>query len=87
MKFALIFYPDGEKMRLTGDGEPLLLPVFKWVSRTRDEHGWRVDLAAFCFATTDDFRFQQFEGLVGFGVHRKRPFMHLNIFRRIRIGG
>ena len=87
MKLAAVFTADGKEVRYK-EGEPVVLPVFRWFVLTSSEQQWRLDLLAMLYATTENFKFQQFQGLVAFGWVRKfRPFVEFNLFRPMRLGG
>jgi hypothetical protein len=67
MKFATVFNRLGKQILRNRDGEPVVFPVFRWWIKIQDENGWVIHLLAFCSATTEDYRFQMFQGVIAFG--------------------
>ena len=64
MKIAFVFRRNGREPVLTDEGDPQAIPVFRWFVKIGDGQGrWEVHFAAHISATTEDFKFQQFQGL------------------------
>ncbi len=87
MRIAFVFDRKG-KQPLMKDGAPIAFPVAKWWTFVKDENGrWELHLLAHMFATTEDFRFQQYQGVFAIGRGFKGLWAHLSIGRKIwRIG-
>jgi hypothetical protein len=68
MKIALVYHHNGRQVMQDQDGE-VAFPTFRWRVFDRSETGWTLHLAASCVATTEDFKFQMFQGLIALGWH------------------
>jgi hypothetical protein len=66
VKLATVFNKLGNQVLRNRDG-PVVFPVFRWWMKFQDENGWVIHLLAFCSATTEDHKFQMFQGIVAFG--------------------
>ena len=68
MKIAFVFLRNGKQLATNEKGDPYMLPAFRWYVKTSDGQGhWEFHLFAHCSATTEDFKFQQFQGVIAFG--------------------
>ena len=69
MKLSTVFNRKGTQVLRNRDG-PVVFPVFRWWLKVEYEEGWVIHLLAFCSATTEDHRFQMYQGVIAFGwVH------------------
>ena len=67
MKLTTVFNRLGTQILRKQNGEPMVFPVFRWWLKLQHENGWEIHLLAFCSATTEDYRFQTFQGVIVFG--------------------
>ena len=66
MKLSTVFNRKGTQVLHNRDG-PVVFPVFRWWLKVESEEGWVIHLLAFCSATTEDHRFQMYQGVIAFG--------------------
>ena len=66
MKLSTVFNRLGTQVLRNRDG-PVVFPVFRWWVKLEYEEGWVIHLLALCSATTEDHRFQMFQGIFAFG--------------------
>lgn len=87
MRISFVFDRKG-KEPVMQDGAPMAFPVSKWWAFVRDDSGrWELHLLATMFATTEDFKFQQYQGVFAIGRGHRGLWAHITIGRKIwRIG-
>ena len=67
MKLIVVFDRQGKNPLRDRENEYVVLPSFRWYALVRGEGSWQLHLLAFCSATTEDFKFQQYRGVVTLG--------------------
>jgi hypothetical protein len=72
MKVALIYNRQGSQLLMHQDGAVRAFPVFRWWWGERTPQSWQLHLLAFCVASTEDFKFQSFQGVLAIGRNRRR---------------
>lgn len=83
MKIAFVFNRNGRDPVLDAQGEPTAFPVFKWLVWVSDGQGrWQLHLAAHMCATTEDFRFQQYHGVLAIGRNARGLWFEFSPGRR-----
>ena len=83
MKISFVFERNGKTPRVRQDGSQEAFPVFRWYSFVRHDYGWELHLFAFCQATTEDFRFQTFQGVFAFGRCKRGHWAEVCINQRL----
>jgi hypothetical protein len=66
MKLTTVFNRKGTQA-LRNENGPVVFPVFRWWVKLDYEEGWVIHLFAFCSATTEDYRFQTYQGVIALG--------------------
>ena len=86
MRISFVFDRKGKEPVMKDDAL-LAFPVSKWWVFVRDGNGrWELHLLATMFATTEDLKFQQYQGVFAIGRGRGL-WAHVSIGRKIwRIG-
>jgi hypothetical protein len=74
MRVALVYDHTGKRMLKNERGEPKAFAVFRWFHKIRHQQGWEFHFLALCSATTEDFKFQMYQGIVAFGKNYRRGF-------------
>jgi hypothetical protein len=93
MRIALIYDKAGKVILRHPDGSPRAFPVFRWYHLIKHPKGWEFHLLAFCSASTEDYRFQRFQGVITLGRSTNRPnklglWLELTLGRfSVKIGG
>ena len=83
MKISLVFERNGKTPKRRPDGNHEAFPVYRWYVFQRGDHGWELHLFAFCQATTEDFRFQAFQGVFALGRGKRGVWAELCINEHI----
>lgn len=80
MRVAFIFDKEGKQPMIEPGGKFRVFPVYKLWSYVKNERGmWQLDLHAFINACTEDFKFQQYQGLLSIGRNPRGLWLELTI--------